>query len=78
MTELRRPYLEIMIPFSCRGNTSAAQTSAVSIDGDGNVVGFVRINANDNLIHGRPFRWNGPGSDRRGQDCDGTPTVRLL
>ena len=40
MTELRRPYLEILIPFSCRGNTRAAQTSAVRVDGYGNVVGF--------------------------------------
>ncbi len=32
----------------------------------------------DDGFHERPFHWNGPGIDRRGQDCDGTPTVRLL
>jgi hypothetical protein len=50
------------------------------------VVGFVRVmpqacfqhDADDHVIHVRPFCWNGPGSDRRGQDCDGTLTVRLL
>ena len=69
MTEPGGPDLEIMIPFSRRGNARTAQTRAMRVDGDGNVLGFVRVDANNNLIHGRPFRWNGPSTDRRGQDC---------
>ena len=78
LTEPGGPSFELMVALLRRGDGRAAQTCAVRIDGNGNVVGFVRVYADDHVIHVRPFCWNGPGSDRRGQDCHGTLTVRLL
>ena len=53
--ELGRPYLQVTIPLAVRRDRHDTQTGTLSIDRNSNMVGFMRINADDDMVHGCPF-----------------------
>jgi hypothetical protein len=55
MTEPGRPCCKLVVPFPGCRDCRSAQSSALRIDRNSNGVGFVSVDADDDLIHGGPF-----------------------
>ena len=53
--ELGCPCFQVAIPLAGCGDCHGAQTSSLTIDRDSNMVGFMGVNADDDLVHGCPF-----------------------